>query len=1087
MRCQHGLLFIILTLGISGYAQTFRGAINGTVTDPSGAVVPNARVVAQSTATGIQHTTVTTSDGQFVFQDLPLGRYKVTVTVSGFAVFTVENVTVTAGAIYTLSVRLTLAQAPTTVDVPAAALALDTTTETQTTTVAGGSLQDAPLNGRDFTQLIAVQPGFGGYSANGFGSVNGTRGNQVNWQIDGVDNNDLWHNIPAVNQGGVSAIAGIVLPIDSIDEFSVQTQSSPEAGRNPGGVVNLVLKSGGNDLHGSAYYYNRNEAFAAASFFLPIGTSKPRMRNEHWGGALGLPILKHKTFFFGALEKQDFTIGVQGSATEPSLAYQQAALGVMQFYQVPVNPVSAAMLKTLWPSGALQGPAAPNNFFSADPEYGHSYNGVIKFDHRINDKNDLSFRWFSGEGTQVAPVGSNLKYYYEIAPIHVQSYALVYNSVPFWRFSNQLLLGVNAFNQVFHDFNNGFDPKSFGLYLSPSTTFRGAPLLFMPPFDPTGLTPPKGRSDITSHLTDTFSYLVGKHQVRFGGEYRKAQVDTFDHFGSLGVFAFIGAQGPWFSDFQHGTGFFKNINTGNYDFNILVLADLMAGDVFVSFDAVGQPERLVYVNTFSLFFQDAWQLTRKLSVNYGVRYDYFGPLHDPQKDLSTFVPAKGGLLFQGAGIPSLYPGHWTDFAPRLGFAYRPREKGNLVVRAGFGIFYDEPNLNPFLANPGFNGGANGVESNPAGSNPVSTVGVGNYTIQQNTYIFPAAGPTCPTGNGCGNVVYNIFSVSQNLRTSYNYNYNLNIEESLSNSVLWTLGYVGSQGRQLLTLADINQPSLGDPDTAQQRRPYSQFPNFGIINQIEANATSNYNSLQTTLKIKDWRGLTSQFAYTWAHAHDEISQSRFALPQNSFDLKADYGNSDFDTRHNFTALLSYSLPSPSTGRRWLLHGWQLSSLLSFHTGQPFSVLTANDNTGTNELVQRVNQVGNPFAGVSHNMVTANDAKFVQWVNPAAFAQPTPGTYGTMGRNQIYGPGYKDVDLSVLKNFTITERLKLQFRTEIYNLFNWANLAPPKKLSFAGPNAQNGFGQSVDTIGDSIGAPGIGPGEPFNVQFALKLIF
>jgi hypothetical protein len=447
--------------------------------------VPKAQVVAEAVATGIKHATLTTSDGEFVFQDLPLGMYEVTVTVSGFAVFTADNVKVTAGTIYTLPVKLTVIQASTTVKVSAAALALDTITETQTTTVAGGSLQDAPLNGRDFTQLIALQPGFGGYSAGGFGSVNGTRGNQVNWQIDGVDNNDLWHNVPAVNQGGVSSIAGIVLPIDAIDEFSVQTESSPEAGRNPGGVVNLVIKSGGNEIHGSAYYYNRNEAFAAAPFFLPAGTPKNEMRNVQWGGSLSFPIIKNRAFFFGAFEKQNFVIGVQGLTTEPSLAYQQAAFGVMQFYGVPENPVSSAMLKTLWPSGALQGAAAPNNFFSADPEYGYSYNGIVKLDHKINDKNTVSFRWFSGEGNQTAPVGSNLKDYYEVAPIHVQNYALVYNSAFSPAFSNQLLLGVNAFNQVFHDFNNSFDTKSLGLYLSPSTTFRGAPHLVIRGFDET--------------------------------------------------------------------------------------------------------------------------------------------------------------------------------------------------------------------------------------------------------------------------------------------------------------------------------------------------------------------------------------------------------------------------------------------------------------------------------------------------------------------------------------------------------------------------------------------------------------------------
>src|SRR6267143_7227148 len=236
-------ILVVLSLAVAAGAQTFRGAINGTVTDPSGAVVPNAAVKATESNTGIDHNTVTTSDGVFSFQDIPLGFYKVSVTASGFPVYTVDKVEVSAGTIYTLPVKLSLQQQATTVEVSAAALSLDTTTATQSANLTTEMVQDVPLNGRDFTQLITIKPGFAGYNIGGFGSVNGTRGNQVNWQIDGVDNNDFWHNIPAVNQGGVSGVAGIILPIDSIVEVSAQTQSGPEGGRNAGGTVNVVTKS----------------------------------------------------------------------------------------------------------------------------------------------------------------------------------------------------------------------------------------------------------------------------------------------------------------------------------------------------------------------------------------------------------------------------------------------------------------------------------------------------------------------------------------------------------------------------------------------------------------------------------------------------------------------------------------------------------------------------------------------------------------------------------------------------------------------------------------------------------------------------
>src|SRR5262252_2315661 len=325
-------LVIFLAVTVSAGSQTFRGAINGTVTDPSGAVVPNAQVKATETATGIDHNTVTTGDGQFAFQDIPVGTYKVTVTAGGFAVYNADKVDVITGTIYTLPVKLSVAKGTTTVEVSAASLTVDTTTATQTQTSEAQVVQDIPLNGRDFSQLISVNPGYGGYSVGGFGSLNGTRPNQMNWQIDGVDNNDFWHNIPAVNQGGVSGIAGVVLPIDAVDEFSSQTQNGAEAGRNAGGTVNLVMKSGTNALHGSAYFYDRNEAYGAASpFFTPSPTqpNSPKLRNLNYGGSVGGPIKQNKAFYFLTFEKQQYIIGLSGLATEPSDLWISKSLNVL--------------------------------------------------------------------------------------------------------------------------------------------------------------------------------------------------------------------------------------------------------------------------------------------------------------------------------------------------------------------------------------------------------------------------------------------------------------------------------------------------------------------------------------------------------------------------------------------------------------------------------------------------------------------------------------------------------------------------------------------------------------------------------------
>src|SRR5205807_3021718 len=649
-------ILIAFSLAVAVNAQTFRGTINGTVTDPSGGVVPNATVKATESATGIDHTTTTTSDGAFSFQDIPLGLYKVTVTATGFPVYTVDKVEVVAGQIYTLNVRLSLQQQTTTVEVSAAALTLDTTTQTQTMTIPDDVVQNIPLNGRDFTQMIGVAPGFGGYNVGGFGSLNGTRPNQINWQINGVDNNDFWHNIPAINQGGVSGIAGTVLPIDATEEFSVQTSSGPEGGRNAGGTANIVLKSGTNDIHGSLYYYNRNEYFASPSpFFVPApGTKAPRERNENYGFSAGGPIIKNKTFAFVTYEKNDFVFGLSGIATEPSDAWVNQALAVLAAHGVTESAASKTAIGTsgFWPrsgsSSIASLPATAGNFFSPSSEFGYSYNGVARLDQQLGDKHHLSLHAIIGQGNQTAPLGgspalgtasSNLAYYFEVAPLHDGNYGAVLNSTLSARWTNQFLFGASYFNQLFHDNNNSFVTKDLGLFLSPDATkngqpINGAPNIRITGFEQTGLTPPEGRSDLTTHYTDIVSYSVGKHQFRFGGEYRHGKLNEFYHRRGTGRFNFDGTQGPWASS-ATCTGATANPP-------LCALADFLAGDVSSSTIVVGNPERFVHVNALNAYVQDSYQLTKKLNLQYGLRYEYFGPMQsDKSGDIANFVPGTG--------------------------------------------------------------------------------------------------------------------------------------------------------------------------------------------------------------------------------------------------------------------------------------------------------------------------------------------------------------------------------------------------------------------------------------------------------------
>jgi hypothetical protein len=1115
---MRGLLsrFIVLVLlGATGYAQTFRGAINGTVTDPSGAVVAGASVKATNVATAVAITATTTSGGEFAFQDLPLGTYKVEVTASGFRTAAVDGITVTAGGVYTLPVKLAAGSAGTTVvEVSAAALTLDTTTATQDNIIPGEAVADVPMNGRDFTQFAAVQPGYGGYSVGGFGSLNGTRANQMNWQIDGVDNNDFWHNIPAVNQGGVSGIAGVVMPLDAIDEFGAQTQSAAEGGRNAGGIVNIVLKSGSNDLHGSLYYFNRNTAYGDATpFFNPsllqsegLPDSKPPLRNENYGFSVGGPVIKDKTFWFVTFEKQKYTIGLSGLNTEPSQAYQNDALALLAGAGVPESSISAQMAANFWPSYINGLPAQPGNYFATNPSTGYSYNGVIKLDHNFSEKHHFSIRWFGGQGSQTAPLGgsaalatasSNLSYYFEKAPIHVYNYAATLNSALTSRLTNQLLFGVNYFNQTFDDANHSFDTSAYGLDLSPDALIDGKPILGAPNlvivpntalqttypgfagFEQVGITAPEGRNDITGMLADIVSYTVGKHQFRFGGEFRQGRVDEFYFRKSLGKFTFDGSQGPWaaYCGTDPSTAPTGCTNgQGNIDPNIFALADFLAGDIQSGGIAVGDAERKVLVNGMDFFVQDAWQVTRRFNFNWGLRWDYFGPLHNGTKDLAVFIPSAGGIKIQGNGIGSIFPSDKNNFAPRLGFAYQPTNREDLVVRGGIGVFYDQINMNPFLDfRPPNN--ADGLEDNPAGPHPVSTYSLQNPTTwQPGVALFPGVS-TCLTGNvatdpNCGASVYDVFSVSQNFRTPYFYNYNLNVQKSFGNGfAVWQVGYVGSEGRKLSIMLDINQFNQLTPT----------FPNYGGVNQLNSIGTSNYNALQTTLRLRAWHGLNASFAYTWAHELDEISQYRGAIPYDSTNLKGEYGNGDFDTRNNLSGTFTWDIPGSSRGPSWLTHGWSVNSLLTFHGGQPLD-----------EVRTGYDIIGDPFAGVSHSFQKTASFTGVTWINPAAFCLPAidggttpcsgPNVFGgDLRRNQIYGPGFADVDLSVLKNIPITERVRAQFRAEMFNVFNHINLA-------SGVGATSpGNGAITDTIGDFNGAPGIGPGEAFNLNLGLKIIF
>lgn len=1074
------LLTFALTQAIS--AQTFRGGIAGTVQDSSGAVVSGAKITATATDTGAVHTTISTSGGDYTFQDLPLGKYDILVDAQGFSQTKIGGVSVTPGQIYSLAIKVSVASMTEQVEVNAAAVTLDTVSSTNNSVVGDKAVANIPLNGRDFTQLVKIVPGY-----NGAGSLNGTRTNQNNWQIDGADDNDIWQNGTAANQGGVGSIAGVTIPIDAIDQFTVQSQGNAEVGRNGGGLISLAIKSGTNNIHGSAYYFNRNEFFAARSPFLAASARKSKLRNQQFGGSVGGPIVKDKLFYFVNYERQMYLIQNTASATEPTQAYITAATNLLKAHGIAVNPLSTSVL-TLWPEANQPvGPATPNNYLDTTPQKGYSDNAIGKIDYTITPRQTLSVRAFIGTGRQFAASGTNVYDYYQEAPDITQNFTAVHNWAITDHLSNQLLAAVGVFNQTFNDANHSFDMPALGLNTGVTNpSLFGAPTITITGIDQTGVTQPIGRKDYTGHLTDTMNYIRGKHTFRFGGEYRKNYMDLQYQRNVRGTFNFNGQASSYVALPAGATSYTTDTSFNTSTGDVRPLADYLAGYVSSSSFTQGVLRRSIYQNTFDLFAQDQYQISPTLTLNYGLRYDYNAPFTSTGV-LSDFRPGNTsanayGLVTPGSGIGSIYPENKTNFAPRFGFSYAPAEK--LVVRGTYGIFFDALNFNGFFDNRPGNGGAVGVQANPIGATPV--VNVSNTYYEWQTGVNPFSTASGPS-------VYGLATISPTFRTAYIQNFNLNTQYQVSRNTILQVSYVGSLGRRLFDLIDINQGRPGTPNTTASvltRRPYytstlvANAKILGAINQLESEGSSNYNSAQVMLRTSNFHGLTAQGSYTYGHALDVVSGTRNFAPQDSTNLGGEYSNSDFDVRNTFNGYIVYEAPQIGHRLPILTKGWQGNAFITAFTGTPIAVkLGSVDNSGTGELQDRPDLVGNPKANYTGKFtVPTNGATpYVQYLTSTAFVAAPAGSFGTMHRNSVYGPGFATVDASLVKNTHLHEGVNLQLRAEMFNIFNRTNLANP-----TGTQSSSSFGRITSTRNNS-GAPGIGPGEPFNVQFAGKIIF
>ncbi len=1070
---------VLISSAVAG-AQTFRGTLTGTVVDASGAAIPNATVQLTNPLTNEVLNSKTNGSGDFSFPELQVGGYKLLVSASGFSAKNMDNIAIEVSKINHQQISLTVGSESTVVDVQAAGVTVDSTTSSLVAVVDSKSVQEIPLNGRNFTQMIKLAPGVGAYS----NTVNGSRTAGVNFQIDGADNNDPWSNAVASNQGGIAGIAGGLIPIEAIDQFSLQAAGEADSGRNGGANSNMVIKGGTNHLHGDVFYYDRNEYFAWLSPSVPVGSRIPEIRNHQGGFTLGGPIFKDKTFFFLAGEVQIANANNSLSDTVLNDPWIAAGTTLLKGRGTLVNQVSLNMYNLLFPAVSRNTAGYANQYLSNGNNTYNSYNGIIKLDHNFSDKYTISLRYLGTTGAQSADVGSHFADYFETAPMHIHNFSIVQNSTLSSRLVNQITFAASSFLQVFNDRNQSFDVQGNGLPLGLTGNLaHGAPAFKIGSFDYTGATAPLGRQDVTGHVTDQVHYTLGRHDLKFGGEYRRANLNVAYYVNGRGTFTFDGTRGggqldsnnvavPYTQAECAAAGLdYTNVGLNKCSTGAQV-ADFVGGLTSQSAGAQilrNNPQRVYIVNTIDAYAADDFKVSNRLTLNYGVRWSYPGTVADDRNSIYNFTPQQG--YFKAP----LYSKNATNFAPRVGFAFTPFKDSNAtVIRGAFGWFYDQPTVGQFVYNSVGNGASAGIFGSPGDANAAVNVNgsATSFVLGQST--FPAG--VSFGSNGQPTTSLGILAINPNYRAAYMQNYNLNVEQQLAKNTLITIAYVGSGGRRLAYVADINQKNI----TTGQRPFAAQYPYLTAINQVNSGATSNYNSLQFSLKQAQWHGLSATLYYTWARSFDDSSSA--TTPMNSLNLRQDWGLSSFDVRNTLTGFASYVVPKFTNFAPRLTQGFQINALYNFSGGQPINILVGTNPSGSGEASRdRPNRVAGVAPFVTRTTTASSSARTYSYLNKAAWSTPATGTFGNERRDSVQGPGYGAVDLSFFKRTPITEHINTELRAEIFNIANQANFANP-----SGTLSSSSFG-ILSATRNSSSAPGLGPGEPRNIQFAFKVSF
>jgi hypothetical protein len=1146
-----GTMLGVLLFSLALFAQANFGRILGTVTDQSGAVLQGATVNIIDTERGLARTLTTDAAGEYNAPTLTPGTYTVRVEANGFKALDRRNVVLEVGR----EVRVDLTPQPgsqtQTVTVAELIPLVDTSSATLGGTVNNADINDLPLNGRNYQSLLALRPGVmiqaGGSPWTQ--STNNVRPDETAWMLDGVFNANFYDARPVANMPSPFTDAATILPIDAIQEFNLEENPKAEFGWKPGAVVNVGIRSGTNTLHGSAYAFGRDVNWDARNLFNPPPQEKVPTELEQFGGVVGGHIKKDQLFFFAGYEGLRSTVGNAFGTSVPEIAGQPTAdpkhslvdaITDLQKAGVTPSPVSLKLAGcTLGPTsctGGLYQGASPTtaSYTSSFPNSNVSDNGIGKIDYRINAKHMINGMVWTGDykgNGEDHPLPNQVF----TSPILIRTWTVATNWIwtPSSRLVNEVRFGLNRATFILgvNDINVLADGK--GYPINTGATLGGLPIITVSGFAQLGGWRNRPNSFGPSpdyHYQDSVSYLLGRHNFKFGGEFAHIHVDTSN-----------GGAGRGQIDFKGGKT--------SQILNSTPLEDFLAGNPTQGSILVGNPVRIMTWTSTSAFVQDDWRITPKLMLNLGLRYEYKSPIKEINNLWGNFDP-KLGLVQQGQ--PSVGDSLWKpdrkNFSPRAGFAWDITGKGTTVVRGGASIIYTTLVAAIFMNQQGLqNTTSNNVGANPTGAcTSVVPIGapcpktfggniqLGNAafsgsSLNWNGVVFPAGGGlACTKGSQC-----NLFGLDPNLKTPYVVNYNFGVQHAFNGNLSLEVGYVGTHGDNLLGLSDINQI---DPATGV--RPYAAaFPYLKWINYVSNYGRSNYNSLQTTLTKRVSHGLSFTAGYTYGHGLDNGSLNRYGyLPQNSQNPNAEYSSGDFDIRHRVTLTATYALPGKK-GFGQLLEGWKINSIVNLQSPQPWNITdSSNDFSGSGDTTDRWNFYGNPgdFRSGSSSLpyctgpgangcsVTSGVSGIQTFFSPSTstamwgqctavapdpdtllaggcfvsgksvMTPPKNGTFGTMGRNLFRDSGFKSWDLSVFKDFRFKERVGVQFRAEFFNVLNHPAIANPYGSVTGGsggndPSAGNLFGCGCGTPDGTAGNPIIGSGSARDIQIGLKLTF